>query len=163
MRCDTVGNLIFLEGVPSSGKTTIAKELLRRVEGLKVIHGDDEIRKRNRRRARSAHELFEAVLDKIEKVSRHQDVVVDMMLPASYLEEARKRFSDAYFISLRISEQVRIAREEQRRRKEPLEWNDVIAASQASEDAFDLVIDASASSAARCAEIILENFGTEDV
>lgn len=86
-----------------------------------------------------------------------------MPIPATYLAEARRRFPDAYFVSLRISEDDRVAREAQRRRKEPLVWDGTIAASQAPKRDFDLVVDASANSAARCAEIILGEYGTDEV
>lgn len=158
------GNIIFLEGVPSSGKTSVARELEKRVSELEVVDGDAEIRRWGRRKARplSPQQMFEKLLDVVEKARRKGDVVIDVPLPGSYVAKARQRFPDAFFVSLRITEEERVAREKIRKRKKPLVWNEAIANAQGSEDLFDLVIDASHRTPAECAVAILDHFEYEE-
>ncbi len=152
----TAGTILFIEGVPSSGKTSIARELAKRVDELEIIHGDDLIKKWGRRREFSpafARAMFDRLLEVVDVASSDKDVIVDAAIPAGYLTEARERFPDAVFVSLRVSERERRLREQKRRRN--LTWNPEIAASQADEGSFDLVVDATESSPAECAETIL--------
>jgi shikimate kinase len=157
------GEVIFLEGIPSSGKTSTARELGRQVTELRIIHGDDEIRRLGRKKTRvlTPRQMFDKLLDLVERASQKQDVVVEGTFPGSYVEEARRRFPDGFFVSLQITEVERLAREKARKRKRPLVWNEHIAAQQGSEDLFDLVIDASVNAPAKCAELILEQFESE--
>ena len=151
------GTILFIEGVPSSGKTSTAREIKRRVDELEVIHGDDLIKKWGRRREFSpavARAMFERLLDVIDAASSDKDVIVDASIPEGYLAEARTRFPNAVFVSLRVSERERRSRERKRSRRN-LTWNPEIAASQANEGSFDLVIDTTESSPAECAEKIL--------
>lgn len=154
------GEVIFLEGVPSSGKTSVARELAKRVSELRVVDGDAEIRRLGKRKARplSPSQMFEKLLDLVEKARQTEDVVVDIPLPGSYVSKARERFPDALFVSLRITENERVAREKVRKRKRPLVWNQEIANAQGSEDLFDLVIDATVNTPMECAQAILKQF-----
>lgn len=160
-----MGDVVFVEGVPSSGKTSVVRELSKRVSELEVIHGDELIKKWSRRRSFTpafAREMFGRLLDLVETRSADRDVVVDMTIPAGYLVDAKERFPHAVFVSLRITESERQARERKRRRHVPLTWDDEIAARQASEDSFDLVLDTTAQSPAECAKSILEYFEDEE-
>jgi chloramphenicol 3-O-phosphotransferase len=160
-----MGDVVFIEGVPSSGKTSVARELGKRVSELKVIHGDELVRKWGRRRSFTpafAREMFGRLLDRVDATSAESDVVVDMTIPASYLTDAITRFPDAVFVSLRISESERRAREHKRKRKRPFNWDDEIAATQAPEDAFALILNTDARSPAECAESILEYFDNDE-
>jgi chloramphenicol 3-O-phosphotransferase len=158
------GEIIFLEGVPSSGKTSVARELAKRVSELRIVDGDAEIRRLGKRRARPLGplQMFERLLEVVEKARQADDVVVDVPLPGSYVLKARQRFPDALFVSLRITEDERVAREKVRKRKRPLVWNQEIADAQGSEDLFDLVIDATDKTPAQLAEVILEHFESEN-
>jgi hypothetical protein len=158
------GEVIFLEGIPSSGKTSTARELGRQVTELRIIHGDDEIRRWGRKKARvlSPRQMFDKLLDLVDRASQNQDVVVEGTFPGSYIEEARSRFPNALFVSLRVAEADRLAREQARKRKRPIAWNEEIAAQQGSEELFDLVIDASSNTPGECAEIILAEFDDQD-
>lgn len=150
------GTILFIEGVPSSGKTSIAREVKKRVEELEVVHGDDLIKKWGRRREFSpafARAMFDRLLDVVETASADNDVIVDAALPEGYLADARRRFPTAVFVSLRVTETERRSREQKRSRN--LTWNPEIAASQADEEFFDLIVDTTERSPVECAETIL--------
>ena len=150
------GTILFIEGVPSSGKTSVARAVKKRVDEVEVIHGDDLIKRWGRRREFSpafAREMFERLLDIIGETSSDKDVIVDVTIPERYLAEAKTRFPQAVFVSLRVDERERRSRERKRKRK--LEWNSEIAASQADEESFDLVLDTTERSPTECADAIL--------
>lgn len=142
-RSDENGVVIFLEGVPSSGKTSTARELGKLLTDIRIIHADEEIRRWGRKRARpvTPEQMFESRLDLVERACRTKDVIVDGPLPGSWVAKVRRRFPDALIVTLRITETERLAREQVRKRKNPLIWDDLRAAAQGSENLFDLVID----------------------
>ncbi|MGH2808576.1 MAG: hypothetical protein ACRDKT_15025 [Actinomycetota bacterium] len=83
-----MGDVVFIEGVPSSGKTSVAREIGKRIEEVEVIHGDELVKKWLRRRSFTssfAEEMFGRLLDRVEVARARSDVVVDMTIPASYL------------------------------------------------------------------------------
>lgn len=65
-----------------------------------------------------------------------------MTLPQSYVAEARRRFgAGALFVGLRLSEQVRRARESSRSDRAPVPWSQVLTALGGPDDIYDLSLD----------------------
>lgn len=101
--------IIFVTGIPSSGKTTVSAKLVELDDSFGVVDADAAIwtMSRGRLSLGDARSIFRRVLDRIEGLSRSSNVVVDASLPASYVAEARERFGDqAFFVSLRITAPV---------------------------------------------------------
>jgi chloramphenicol 3-O-phosphotransferase len=139
-----VASIVFITGIPSSGKSTVAKGLLALDPSFELVETDVEIRKAGLGASTllNARRIFRRVLDKIEALSKDATVVVDGSLPASYAEEARERFGDkALFVTLRVSESERRRRERTRRDRSPVQWNEGMTALGGGPELYDLVID----------------------
>jgi hypothetical protein len=106
------GHAIFLTGVPSSGKTTLAKRLEAELPGFLALLGDKTIRRMSAETGDSAYGLFVQLLDLVESRLASTNLIVDMSLPGSYVTEARSRFGRAaLFVALRLTEADRSARD----------------------------------------------------
>jgi broad-specificity NMP kinase len=100
----STGYSIFITGMPSSGKSTLARELEARTTTFRLLSVDEAIRGMHADIPDSAHGLFLRLLDRIELWSETSNVIVDMTLPQSYVAEARRRFgAGALFVGLRLS------------------------------------------------------------
>lgn len=154
-----LGFVIFVTGIPSSGKTTISGKVLELDDSFQLVEGDKEIRRMGRPGMSLAdvRSLFRLLLEEVENLSQSMDVVVDASLPASYVTEARERFGDqAFFVSLRITENERQARERSRRDRKPVQWSPAMTALGGGPELYDLVIEASRETPTDCANRILE-------
>jgi gluconate kinase len=147
-----------LTGIPSSGKTTVTREVRRRTSTFRVIDGDREVRRMcpdPTRRLDEAQSLFQRLLGKIDEQSASHNVIVDMTLPESYVVAARERFGEALFVSLRVTEDDRQRREVGRRDRSPVMWDAQKTALQGPKDLYDLVVGASRMEPRECALAIL--------
>lgn len=155
---DTNGKALFLTGVPSAGKSTLAQTLAERARALSVVSGDDVIRRVNPNPsdARSVYDAFQKLLDEVEATMGLGNVVVDASLPASYIEDARRRFAGrALFVALRLAESDRRARELMRARNVPLEWNEYMTRLLGPSGLYDLNLNTSRRSPTQCADEVL--------
>lgn len=156
-------SIIVITGVPSSGKTAVARELVSLDESFVVVASDDEIRVLSRvfNPFHQARQILRRVLDKVEELNEAADVVIEGSLPGSYVVEARERFGEgAFFVQLRLSETERQRRERSRRDRSPVAWNEAMTALGGGDDLYDLVIDTTDVSPEDCARSILRAVGT---
>jgi chloramphenicol 3-O-phosphotransferase len=153
-----VADILFVTGIPSSGKSTVVQALLTLEPSFELVETDVEIRKAGLgvNTLLNARRIFRRVLDKIETLSEDATVVVDGSLPAAYVEEARERFGDkAVFVTLRVTESERRRRERTRRDRSPVQWNERMTALGGGPELYDMVIDSVATSPADAAKEIL--------
>ncbi|MDP9069298.1 MAG: hypothetical protein M3N53_13270 [Actinomycetota bacterium] len=153
-----MATVVFVTGIPSSGKSAVAKALLQLDPALELVETDVEIRKEGLGASTlfNARRIFRRVLDKIETLSQDASVVVDGSLPATYVKEAKERFGDkALFVTLRVTESERRRRERSRRDRSPIQWNERMTSLGGGRELYDLVIDSTATSPDDAARQIL--------
>jgi chloramphenicol 3-O-phosphotransferase len=147
-------SIVFITGIPSSGKSAVTKELVALANFVEVVETDVEIRRMDlgANTLFNARNIFRGVLDKIDDLSDSGNVIVDGSPPASYVAEARERFGGrALFVSLRVTDVRRRAREGCRRDRSPIQWNEGMTALQGDPELYDVVIETSNRSARECA------------
>jgi shikimate kinase len=118
-----MGTIVFVTGVPSSGKSAVTRELLALDASFRAVETDVEIRKAasDLDTPVNARAIFQRVLDQVAELARSANVVVDGSLPASYVTEARDRFGEqAVFVTLQIAEVERRTREQTRDDRKPI-------------------------------------------
>ena len=157
-----MGTIVFVTGVPSSGKSAVTRELLALDASFRAVETDVEIRKAasDLDTPLNARAIFLRVLDQVAELARSANVVVDGSLPASYVTEARDRFGEqAVFVTLQIAEVERRTREQTRDDRKTIQWNEGLTALGGSPDLYDLVIDGLTKTPAECAAEILDAIG----
>jgi chloramphenicol 3-O-phosphotransferase len=150
------GHSIFITGVPSSGKSTLAREVESRATSFRLLSGDDAIREMHDDIRGSAHGLFLRLLDQVEDLTEKSNVIVDMSLPQSYVAEARDRFgSSSLFVGLRLPEVARRARDVERSDRPPVPWGPALTALRGPDNIYDLNLDTHQMSIAEAAEAVI--------
>jgi chloramphenicol 3-O-phosphotransferase len=152
------GHAIFINGIPSAGKSSVAAEIKRESSTFRVLTGDDVIRQvPYEQRAARAHRLFSLTLNTLERWLGPSNVVVDGAWTERQVIEAQERFGDmGLYVILRIDESERRRRESVRKdrrlgSKWDPSWHDV----PGPDDLYDLVIDSKLRDVSECANIIL--------
>ena len=154
----TSGYLIAITGIPSAGKSTVAREVASRTSTFRYVDGDAFIRRtRPSQRLAQASRIFGRMLDMIEAQLTLSNVVLDAAFPASYTLRARERFrTNMMLVSLRIDESEWRRRDSRRNDRGALEyWHASLTSLQGAENLYDLVIDTTDTPPDKCAEAIL--------
>lgn len=151
------GHVVFINGIQSAGKTSVASEIRSLTVTFRVLTGDDVVREfPEEQRVRRWKEIFERLLARTEKWLENSNVIVDAALSAAQVEDARQRFGGSgLYVVLRIDEPERKRRESLRTdRKLPI-WDPAWHSMPGPDDLYDHVIDSSRSSSTEAAENIL--------
>jgi chloramphenicol 3-O-phosphotransferase len=155
------GHAIFLNGVPASGKTSVAKKLERRTGGaFTILSGDDVIRDVPYERRRAMwRELFARILDRLEERLRAENVVMDGAWTGQQVQQARRRFPDGLYVILRLEERERKRRQAKR---PPLghPWNPANHDLPGPNDLYDLVLDSTRMDVSTCTNAVLRGART---
>jgi cytidylate kinase len=164
MREDRPGRMIVVTGIPSSGKTTVSREIARRSsfryfdgDGFLKAHPPTPVDLQPANLPSYTRRTLERMLNEIEDRLESDNVVLDMILPASYVERIRGRFGDqALFASLTV-DAVEQERREVRRGEagSQRKWAASRADLAGPNALYDLVVDTTRTSAGTCAEQIL--------
>jgi chloramphenicol 3-O-phosphotransferase len=152
------GHAIFINGIPSAGKTSVAQEVRHRTSTFRVLTGDDVIRQVPfQQRVAQANRLFALTLNMLERWLESSDVLVDGAWTQRQIIDAQDRFGRAGLcVILRIDEPERRRRESIRRDPhlsygwDP-SWHDM----PGPDEIYDLVIDSKVMSVSECADMIL--------
>ncbi len=152
------GHAIFLNGIPSSGKSTVAAEIRRRTPSFRLLTGDDVIRQvPEAQRLAQVDRIFALTLDMIDTWLQSSNVIVDGAWTQKQVADAQARFGDrGLYVVLRIDEAERKRRESLRRDRVLPWWDPSWHAMPGPDDLYDLVVDAKVTSASNSAERILE-------
>jgi chloramphenicol 3-O-phosphotransferase len=152
------GYVIHINGIPSSGKSSVATEISRNRPGLTILAGDDVIRQvPYEERAAQAGRLFELTLEMIEELRGSANVIVDGAWTERQVLEAQERLrSAAMFVVLRIDESERSKRESLRRdRRLGHPWDPAWHNISGPNELYDLVIDSKTTGVHESAALVL--------
>ncbi len=152
------GHVIFITGVISSGKTTLTDALKARTTTFYVLTGDDELREiASHRPTDTPHDWFLRLLHRVRMAAQSSNVILDMTLPKGYVTEAREAFGPAgLFVGLRLSEEVRVARESSRTDRSPKrEWTADISGLRGGDELYDINLDSGEISPDEMAEAVV--------
>jgi chloramphenicol 3-O-phosphotransferase len=151
-------SVLFITGVPSSGKTSLAIELHARLDGYDLVVGDEVVRSLARAwSTTNAISLRDGLLNALDERLSSTDLIVDQALPATYVRHARSRFgSSARFVLLRLCERERERREDHRIDREARPWSSAMTALTGANDLYDLVLDTGGLSTGQCASAVEE-------
>lgn len=151
------GCAIFLNGVPSSGKSSVAAAIGSRTPAFRLLTGDDIIRQVPfAQRLPRAEELYDLTLDTIDEWLAANNVIIDGAWSEAQVLEAQSRFSGAgMYVVLRIAEAERKRREALRRDRRLAYWDPAWHDMLGADDLYDVVIDANSTRPARAARTIL--------
>jgi chloramphenicol 3-O-phosphotransferase len=151
------GLAIFINGIPSSGKSTVAAKIKRRTTTFRMLTGDEVIRQVPfAQRVALADRLFALTLDTIERRLESTTLVVDGAWTEQQVREARDRFGDmGLYVILRIDEAERRRRESIRKDRRLAYWDPAWHDKPGSDDPYDIVIDSEANKPDECAKFIL--------
>jgi len=168
MREDVPGQLIVVTGILSAGKTTVSREVAR-CSSFRYFDGDGFLKAHPptlidllpMNLPAYTQKTLERMLKEIEDRLQSENVVLDMILPASYLERIRERFGDrACFVSLSVDPSEQRRREAGRGGADPQrKWTASRADLGGPDSLYDLVIDTARTSPGSCAEQILSKAG----
>jgi len=152
---------IFLNGIPASGKSSVARAVKRRRPSFQIVAGDDVVREvAYAQRVRQADLIWSRILEAVEEGLATTDVLVDAALTARQVAEARSRLgASAAFVLLRIDERTRARRQALRdRRGKPLghPWRPEFHSMPGGDELYEIVLDAGSHTAQQCAEHVLE-------
>ncbi len=162
MRPGGNGHAIFLNGIPSAGKSSVAAKIRSRTSTFRVLTGDDVIRQVPfQQRAGQADKLFVMVLTSIERWLGSSNVIVDGAWTERKVSEARERFGHmGLYVVLRIDESERKRREALRKdRQLGHRWKPAWHDMPGPDDIYDVVIDSKATNVSKCATTILTAAG----
>lgn len=150
------GHAIFINGIPSAGKSSAAAEIKRRTSTFRVLTGDEVIRRvpYPQRRAQ-AKRLFALTLETVEQWMESSNVIVDGAWTQQQVVVAKNRFGGAgLYVILRIDEAERTRREAVRQdRQLGSKWDPSWHEMPGPNDIYDLVIDSGTSSPSECANL----------
>ena len=152
------GYLIAITGIPSVGKSTVSGEVRRHSSTFRLFDGDQFIRNTpGSLQPTNALKTLSLMLDEVERWLMSSNVILDVTLPASFVERTRERFgSSVMFVSLRVEEDEWHRRDSHRTDRGRLrQWDASLTALQGPEDLYDLVIDTTHLTPHGCAERIL--------
>ena len=159
------GRLIAVTGIPSSGKSTVSRELIARTSTFRYFDGDAFIRAAPwtandllpENLPAFARRTLDRMMDEVEERMKSSNTLLDVTLPPDYVERSRERFArDALFVGLRIDEEEWRRRDSSRPDRPALQsWSGQLSALQGPEDLFDLVLDTTVMPPPKCAEAIL--------
>lgn len=153
------GYVVFVTGVPSSGKSIVSKEIRARSSSIKMLSGDELIRSNFRPEERivRATEALALLLDETERLLEASNLVVEISLPASHVRTARARFGGrSMFVILRVSEDERRRRERKRSDRVPISWWTPAMTELGGPDGlYDLVVDSGTSSPGERADEVI--------
>lgn len=165
---DSPGSVIFINGVPAAGKSTVAAKLRGRMRRPRTVRTDDQvIAVRNSYRARSmdvdsltlSAESWDRVLQLTQEAFRKGNVLVEGAITERQVRDAKASFGDrAVFVVLRITEETRQRRQRDRDREgRPLATalGENAHSRTGPDEIYDLVIDTETTSAKGCAQEIL--------
>lgn len=153
------GHAIFINGIPSAGKSSVAQEIARRTSTFRVLTGDEVIRQvPYEQRVASAHRLFALTLDMVGRWLARSNVIVDGAWTERQVMEAQGRFGNAgLYVILRIDETERRRRESMRKdRRLGYAWDPSWHDMPGPDEVYDLAIDSKLKNVSECARIILE-------
>lgn len=148
--------IVFINGVQSAGKSTVARKFARREPSFRVLVNDDLVRAVPlAERLQRQEELWTQSLDTIEAWTASDDVLFDGALREDQVRDARERFPSALLVLLRVDEATRSRRESARRDRRLLvpfdpSWHAV----PGPDSLYDLVLDASRQDPSRLANEI---------
>jgi chloramphenicol 3-O-phosphotransferase len=150
--------VIFINGVQSAGKSTVAKLVERRTSTFHIVSSDELIREVPvHQRVSRAAELFGRLLTTADEQQEANNVIVDAALTERQIREAKECFTDkTLFVLLRVTESDRVRRERSRRDRRLAntfrkEWHEIVG----SDALYDLVLDSSALNPAQCASRVI--------
>ena len=148
--------IIFVNGVQSAGKSTVARKLDRREPGFRVLVNDELIRAVPIHQRLERHrELWTQTLETVQRWSDSTGVIVDAALREDQVRDARERFPTALFVLLRVDEATRARRERMRRdRQLPVPFDPSWHAMPGPDSLYDLVLDASRTNVSSMANAI---------
>lgn len=153
-----VGYVIFINGVQSAGKSTVAKLVERRTSTFHIVSSDELIRQMPvHQRVAQAAELFGRLITTVDGQRKASNVIVDAALTERQICEVQERFTDkTLFVLLRVTESDRVRRERSRRDRRLAhtfrqEWHEIVG----SDELYHLVLDSSALSPAQCASEVI--------
>jgi chloramphenicol 3-O-phosphotransferase len=154
------GHAIFVNGIPSAGKTSVSREIGRRSSTFRVVTGDQIIQQvPTQQRIAQAGQLFAVTLTTIEEWLKSSNVVVDGAWTQAQVEEAQDRFDAAgFYVILRIDETERQRRASTRRdrdRRLVYPWDPSWHDMPGPNSLYDLVVDAKIMSPSTSADTIL--------
>jgi chloramphenicol 3-O-phosphotransferase len=158
MKPERLGHAIFINGIPSAGKSSVAAEINRRTSTLRVLTGDDIIRQIPfQQRVAQANRLFALTLKTIEEWMESSNVMVDGAWTQQQVEQAQGRFgTKGLYVILRIDEAERRRRESIRSdRRLAHRWDPAWLDMPGPDDTYDVVVDSKVMSVAESADTIL--------
>jgi chloramphenicol 3-O-phosphotransferase len=159
------GTLIVVTGVVSSGKTTISREIGSR-SSFRYFDGDGFLKAHPptpfdllpANLPSYTQRIRERMLNEIGNRLESENVVLDMILPAPYVERIRARFGDRALLALLTVEATEQQRREARRGGDTdpqRKWAASRTDLSGPDSLYDLVVDTTPSSPGNCAEQIL--------
>lgn len=125
MRPGALRHAIFINGIPSSGKSTVAAKIKRRTSSFRVITGDELIPQVPfEQRVAQVEHLFAMTFDTIERRLKSTNLIVDGAWTERQVVEAQDQFGDkGLYIVLRIDESERRRRESLRKDRRLAYWD----------------------------------------
>lgn len=150
------GHAIFLNGIPSSGKSSAAAQIEARTSTFRVFTGDDVIKRFSPQQAiQNWRGIFAMTLDEVEELMKSCNLVIDGAWSEGQVIDAQERFSAGLFVVLRIDEVERRRREGIRRDRQVRHWDPAWMDMPGPDTIYDLAIDARTKAPSDCADLIL--------
>lgn len=162
------GHAIFVNGIPSAGKSSVASEIRRRDSTFRILTGDEVVRQAlggdnstlqvSRQQLPSAvKRVFSLTLNMIEQSIKSNNVVVDGAWTKDQVTEAQSRFgASGLYVILRIDEPERQKRESARTdRRLTSSWDPAWHDMPGPDEIYDLVLDSGVMDVLACVDAIL--------
>lgn len=158
---------VFITGVPSSGKTSVARVLCEMNDSMTRVDGDEVIRETSRslvggrtklnpaEAVEIAARALSVLIDQVEGQMMNGSVVTDAPFTKKQIAAIRERLGGrAVCVVLRVSGGERTRREKARHDRSPLPPTRISEALLGADDEYDLVIDTTGQAVHTCAEAI---------
>ena len=136
---------LFINGIPSAGKTTVTNAIRRRDGRFQLVDGDRIVRRTPYRlRPQRGRQIWAEILDAVSRRLQHGDTLLDFTMTANQVLEARTRFvGRSTFVILRIDEPTRAARQHERDRRGDrlgFPWQPKYHEAPGGDELYDLVL-----------------------
>lgn len=141
----------------------MSREVGRRSSTFRHFDGDEFIRTTpGGLQLTNALNTVALMLDEVARGMTQSNVVLDVALPASFVERTRERFgSSVMLVSLRVEKEQWQRRDARRTDRGRLQgWNSSLTALQGSEALYDLVVDTTHMRPDACAKAIVSKAKT---